>query len=212
MVLAIGVLQFPKFVEYATPAVVLCLAGAAFVLYCVGECFIIKEGRETKKEQRDMRLEQAATNRRFDELMEDYKQIQTRLPIPLPQKASPLSENKLRDKVLAMANELFAFLREKGPNPEPEIIKGMSIGEKWRAVYKANSPYVEEIHFGYLHKFKNRLIDLFNELAEHHIKTDLEDWEINPPQVVRAVIVRKIAEELFLLAAKMDIDEASKGT
>lgn len=122
------------------------------------------------------------------------------------------SENVLRDKVITMANELFAFLREKGPQPEIKLTALMDTGDIIEEAFKTNGPYVNAIHHGYMHRFKNRVNDLFSELAENGIGTDLKPWEINPPEVARARTIRKVAEELFLIATRMDIDKASQGT
>jgi hypothetical protein len=119
----------------------------------------------------------------------------------------------LRDKVIDLGQELFSFLREKGPKPEPEIEKSKSIAENIENIMTMRGPYAEAIHYGYLHKFKQRTIDLFNELAEHGIHdTEIATWELDPPQAMRAITVRKIAEHLFLIAARMDIQAASKGS
>ena len=155
------------------------------------------------REEKENRNQQEARDKRFEEL------------ISLRGTAVQVeSSNPLRAKVMQLGHDLFAFLREKGPRPNP---KNFSDTQPWEEAYKsivaARGPYVEAIHYGYLHRFKQRTIDLFNELAEHGIKVpEIEHWEIDPPQAVRAITVRKIAETLFIIAARMDISDASKGT
>ncbi len=48
-------------------------------------------------------------------------------------------------------------------------------------------PYVNRVHYGYLGRFKDRVVTLFHELAEHGIQDyEIQQWEIDPPQAVRA--------------------------
>jgi len=123
-----------------------------------------------------------------------------------------IKELSLQEKVRALATDLFAFLREKGPAPHPQFDPSVSLEEKLRVVMKANKPYIEGIHYGYLRRFKDRVIDIFHELGENGITDpEIDQWDIDPPQAVRAETVRKIAEHLTLIAAKIDIAEQSKG-
>jgi hypothetical protein len=104
-------------------------------------------------------------------------------------------EHILRDKVLQLGRDLFAFLREKRPlGPD---------SSGW---------YAEQIRLGYQHRFKQRVVDLFNELAENGITDpEIQGWEIDPPEIQNADRVRKIAGHLFMIAARMDIAEEAKG-
>jgi hypothetical protein len=142
------------------------------------------------------------------------------VPLPLPEKENETSaaviaspRQILRDKVLQMGRGLFAFLREKGPRPEARVDKSMTDEEILAAGDDEISAYIDGVHYGYRGRFKQSVVDLFNELAENGIDApDLQSWEINPPQIQNADAIRKIAEHLFLIAARMDIAEASKGT
>jgi hypothetical protein len=125
---------------------------------------------------------------------------------------APLSRVALRDKVMQLGHDLFEFLRDVGPKPESPIDHSKSMEENLSAVMTASGPYVEKIHYGYLRGFQERTLKLFRDLDEAHIPYQLEPWEISPPQAARAVTVRKIAEQCFLIAAQMDISEVSKGT
>lgn len=121
-------------------------------------------------------------------------------------------EQALRDRVLQLGRDLFAFLREKGIMPEPKINKSTE-EEILQAGADDVGPYVDHIHYGYQGRFKQRVVDLFNELAENGINDpELQQWEIDPPQIQNADRVRKIAEHLFLIAARMDIAKEAKGT
>lgn len=118
-------------------------------------------------------------------------------------------DNGLRGKVLALGHDLFAFLREKGPRPTVQYKESMTLFEKIRAAMEANGPYVEAIHYGYQHRFRQRVVDLFDELAEHGISDpEIKSWDIDPPQIQNGDRIRKIAESLLLLATKMQIADA----
>jgi hypothetical protein len=122
------------------------------------------------------------------------------------------SQNALRQRVLDLGHDLFAFLREIGPRPEHVVDNRKAIEEKVAEYMRVNAPQVEKIHYGYLKKFKQRAVDLFMDLDAAHIEYELKDWEIAPPQAVRGETVKKIAEQCFLIAARMEIAEESKGT
>lgn len=136
-------------------------------------------------------------------------QIQTQTQAP---ENNSLAAVTVRDKVLQFGHDLFSFLREKGPEPTEPLNHLRSSDDIWYASLKKWGPYVEGIHYGYLARFQQRAVDLFNDLSEHHIHFDLEPWEIDPPQAVREKYVRRVAEECFLIAARLDIGEESKGT
>jgi len=121
--------------------------------------------------------------------------------------------NELKAKVLQLGRDLFNFLREKGPYPQVPRDKTMTHDEILRKAMEIRGPYTEAIHYGYDHRFKQRTLNLFDELAEHGIRdSEIKEWEVNPPQIQTTERIKKIAERLFLLAARMDIDEESKGT
>jgi len=128
-------------------------------------------------------------------------------PIKTASRADPL-----RDKVKQLGWDLFAFLREKGPDPNPGVDSSKSTLENIQYVMDVRGPWVEAIHYGYQHRFKPRVADLVNELGEHGLSLpEIEAWEIDP-QVQNAERVTKIAEALFMLSARMEIANASKGT
>jgi hypothetical protein len=120
----------------------------------------------------------------------------------------------LRDRAVQLGRDLFEFMREKGPDPEVIIDKNKSLEEQIRHVMQVRGPYVESIHYGYMAHFRDRVVKMFNELAEIGIAlpNEIQPWELDPPQVQNAERVRKIAENLFLIATKMDIAAAAKGT
>jgi hypothetical protein len=171
--------------------------------------------RDRREQQRDERLEQM-----FAKLMQG-------LPSPeeeaerdkrFEQLAGTLipkaPHTDLRSKVLGLANELFNFLRDKGPKPDVVLDKTKPLEEQIRHVMEVRGPYVEGVHYGYMAHLKDRVVKLFNELAEHgiHLPEGLKPWELDPPEVQNDERIRKIAENLFLIAARMDIAQAAKGT
>ena len=162
------------------------------------------------REDRENRRQQDARDKRFEEFVKLHEEKNA-----LPQQATNASSAALtlRDKVLQLGHDLFAFLREAGPEPEDPIHHLRSNDDIWKRVWEVRGPYVERIHHGYLGRFKDRTVALFHELAERGIRDpEIEDWEIDPPQAVRVQTVRKIAEHLFLIAARMDIADHSKST
>lgn len=162
------------------------------------------------REERENKKQQDARDKRFEELagILDRKNA---LPAQAASVQAPVVV--LRDKVLQLGHDLFSFLRETGPKPEVTIDPLESTSANLERIWDVRGPYVERIHHGYLGRFKDRTVTLFHELTEHGIRDpEIESWEIDPPQAVRAQTVRKIAEHLFLIAARMDLKNASKGT
>ena len=121
-------------------------------------------------------------------------------------------QNDLRQRVLKLGLDLFSFLREIGPKPQRIVDNRKTTEEKVAEYMEANGPYVEKIHYGYLKRFQSRASEVFMDLNAAHIQHGLKDWEISPPQAVHAETVKKIAEECLQIAARMEIQEESKGT
>ena len=129
-------------------------------------------------------------------------------------KAHPV--DPLKEKTLQLGRDLFAFLREK-----PPILPDSSFAipdAEWSAARNAQWSAAEPIYHGYMLRFKQRVIDLFHELAERGIENkplkweELQSWEFDPPEPPNplALDVPKIARYLLLLASKMDIERESK--
>jgi hypothetical protein len=122
------------------------------------------------------------------------------------------STDPYRKKVIALGRDLFAFLKEKGPAPDDPVNHLRENDTKWYAMQEAYGNYTTAIHYGYQHRFKERTIDLFVELAARNIQFDLSQADIDPPSNwVGDPKVKKIAEECFRVVSRMDIEEASKG-
>ena len=125
---------------------------------------------------------------------------------PSPDKITELSKKALR-----LGQDLTSFLEEKGSKPKIDYGKYETLEQRVEAAFDKNGPYVEAIHYGYLRRFKDRVVDLMLELKEYGIETpELQPWEIDPPQAVRAETVKKVADSLMVLAGKLEKGEAVK--
>lgn len=125
---------------------------------------------------------------------------------------SPPKKLSSQEKVKRLGEELFAFLREIGPDPSNTNSQAKTQDDIWNLLSGAKTPYSERLRNGYVAKFGNRIIDTFREIRAEDIDSrEIEGIEIDPPEAVRSGDVRKIAEELFLIAARIDIKKASRG-
>ena len=133
--------------------------------------------------------------------------------LPAQQKNQTTAESSLRAQALQLGLDLFAFLREVGPDPGNLLAHLHSEVDVWRRMSEKTGPYIERVHHGYLSRFKDRVVKMFHELAIKGIEdNEIEDWDIDPPQAVKPESVRRIAEHMFIIVARLDIKEASKGT
>jgi hypothetical protein len=131
----------------------------------------------------------------------------------LTSKYAKISESPLQEQALQLGRDLFAFLREVGPDPGNQLDYLHSAEDVWRGMSEKTGPYIERVRHGYLSRFKDRVAKTFHELNIKGIKDkEIDEWEIDNPQAIKPESVRKIAEHMYLIAAKMDIKEASKGT
>jgi hypothetical protein len=170
------------------------------LLFLLGIACLWWQARILSREDREDDKQRIESDARFEELGKAILRL-------------PTQHKELRDKVLGLGHDLFTFLREKGPDADIGAPKDAETTYDYlMRVSEARGPRVEGIHYGYLAKFRQRGIDLFNELREQGIQFDLDQWEIDPPQVARENYVRHIAEECFLIAARMDVQQAARGT
>jgi hypothetical protein len=122
-------------------------------------------------------------------------------------------EPSLQRKARALGTDLFAFLREKGPEPNPKADPSLSLEDQLREVQKASWPYIEQVFHGYEGRFRQRVIDFVHELGENGISVPgLQESDIRPPHGQNAERIKKIAGALFAVAAWIDAAEAAKGT
>jgi hypothetical protein len=127
----------------------------------------------------------------------------------LHKKNCPSAENPLRGKAVDLGRDLFAFLRDIGPEPKGP---GSSTDEIFERL-KIKTKYSIDVRNGYVSKFGDRVIKIFRELTVEGINdNELEQIVANPPEAIKAGEVREIAKCMFLIAARMDIEVVSKGT
>lgn len=119
----------------------------------------------------------------------------------------------LQARISEMSRELFSFLREKGPEPTTPTNNLKTLDDTWRQISRVWFAYAESIHYGYNRRFRDRLIELCNDMDEASIRYDLSLSDINPKaSSVDPEKVKRIARELGLVAAKLTIEDQSKGT
>jgi hypothetical protein len=118
----------------------------------------------------------------------------------------------LHNRALDMAHDLYAFLREVGPEPPAPLTNMRTSDVAWDYIKKQYLPYAEVIHSGYLKRFKHKVVELFSDLSEDQVgDREIEQWDIDPPQSMTPDKLKKVASHLILIAARIDIAEQSKG-
>jgi hypothetical protein len=91
------------------------------------------------------------------------------------------AEATLKDRVVGMAHELFAFLKDRGPEPPDPINHLQSTDDQWKKVWERYDPYVERIHHDYLRLYRDRVVNMFHELAAQGIEIPhVKESEIDP--------------------------------
>jgi hypothetical protein len=155
-----------------------------------------------------MTKQQQESDRHYQEL---FALIPKPPPIPAPLEIEPVTLPDIRDMVRDLAHDLFAFLKEIGPGPKMTPEEGATKEtrrESMARVWRELGPWVTAIHNGYDSRFRVRLENLMQELRAKEITdTGIEPWEINPPNGQNDERIRGIAEKLYILAAKMDIQK-----
>jgi hypothetical protein len=124
----------------------------------------------------------------------------------------PSTPMPLREKVLRLGQDLFAFLREAGPEPEDPANHYQSADDVWKRIREGRTPYENKVHHGYMSRFKDRVLSLYHELEAESIDPQIMEEDLDPRGMIEPKTVKKIAAHMFLTAANMDIKEASKGT
>jgi hypothetical protein len=182
-------------------------AAALFTFFLAIACLwwqavlVSREDRENKKQQqeRDARIE-----RQYSELVREF-------PLGVSGSRQESKGLPLQEKAIKLGHDLFSFLGEIEPPNLSERPK--SLEDVWKRLIEVKTPYATRVREGYVSKFGDRVIQVARELEAAGIKDlEIENVEINPPEAVRSGDVRKIADCLFLAAARIAIKEASKGT
>lgn len=122
------------------------------------------------------------------------------------------AERVLKESVLQLGRDLFAFAREKGPEPGgPRPESGDTLDDRFRWL---SSPEMQQrrstIIHGYELRFKQRTRDIYNELREKNLQYE----GIGDLGAIRQVSdidqIEKIARACFNVAKEMDIAEEKK--
>jgi hypothetical protein len=160
------------------------------------------EARKAQKQAEEDRHYRRIRDRRLNELM---ALAGTAESTP----AAPPSD-ALRNRVLQLGHDIVSLLPQDEPQLNNSLNRTENIDEIWFPAPKSWGAYATAIHYAYLQRFKDRAVNLFNELPDHGIRFDLEPWEIDPPQAVPEKYIQHVAEECFLIAARMEVLNAPK--
>jgi hypothetical protein len=110
-------------------------------------------------------------------------------------------EKPVRVRVLTLADELATFAKETGPRPTVEVdYNTMSDSDILEAQSDEIGVHVEKVHFGYLARFKPRVLQIVNELRELGVyDSDLPTGE----RIYNNDHIRTISEKLYTLAGRI---------
>jgi hypothetical protein len=221
LMIAIAVLQFtPKIID--SPGgkfVVIGIALLAAMCVIVSGLLAWFAERSRKREEQLEKLERAKREtlieRRLSEQSDIILQMSNNLNIVVLKlnetkaaslKSSPRDD--LRTEVTSLGRDILEFLKSKGPKPElPPMDSHSSVEKILDDVIRRNGPWVEGIHYGYDHKFKDRVAKLVSQLREQGVRDDL-NFPLDP-QVFNADLVRRVGESLIRIGAQMEIREIS---
>lgn len=110
----------------------------------------------------------------------------------------------LKEKTISLADELLTFLQECGPRPTSTVTKEMTAMDILNANSEEIGPWVDKIHYTYFARFKDRVLQIVNELhaigiGDHQLDVLIE------PQVQNEDRMRTIAERLHMLAGRIRV-------
>lgn len=115
-------------------------------------------------------------------------------------------EPTLKQRTTQLANELFALLQKLGPEPPDPLSLPPSERNtvaKQLLAQNAYSDWQRSAYYNYRAHFRNRVIQIDDELAASKIFIKLDDQEIDPPKNNGEIKLKKIAETLLLTAQQM---------
>jgi hypothetical protein len=134
--------------------------------------------------------------------------LEKRNPLPLP---ALVTEPSLKQRVLGLANELFAFLQKQDPEPpNPLSVKGSQ--QEQRRVFNEYFAWKRNVYYNYMAHYRDRVVKIDYELAAVGIFTKLTEKEINPPQASQEVDIKTIAETLLLMAHQLPPAQITSST
>jgi hypothetical protein len=125
--------------------------------------------------------------------------------VPAGNSGENKASKSLEKRTKQLADDLFALLREQGPEPlNPLRFKGSQ--EEQRGVFNAYFDWKRNTFFKYMAHFRDRVVKIDYELAAAGTLTGLDYKEIDPPPSSQEVDVKKIAETLLLVGAQIPRD------
>jgi len=116
----------------------------------------------------------------------------------------------LKQRTLRLANDLLEFGDKRGPEPSnPLSYEGSDQTEQGR-ISNAHFEWKRSTYFNYMAHFRDRVVEIYYELAAAHIFTGLDYREIDP-QATFEVDVKRIAEALLRTASQMPSSARTQG-
>ena len=109
----------------------------------------------------------------------------------------------LKQKTIHLAEELLGLLRELGPEPPHPLSDKSGTVAGQQQTFDAYFEWQRKAYYSYMARFKDRVVQIDNELAAAKVFTTLDDREIDPPKHNGQVQLKKIAETLLLTAYHM---------
>ena len=113
-------------------------------------------------------------------------------------------DGSISKRTRQLADDLYVFLKEIGPEPIPLIPKGLSIEEQVGIISKTWDPWHDRMFWGYEHKFKQRVADFIVELRANRINPNIR--ELPPMTQARdhLAVIREQAERLLVLSKELE--------
>jgi hypothetical protein len=107
-------------------------------------------------------------------------------------------------KARGLADDLYSFLKEIGPEPNREFPKDMPDEERFRELRELWDPWHDRMFWGYEHKFKQRVVDFIVELRANRINPNIR--ELSPIGQARdhLAVIREQAERLLVLSKELE--------
>jgi hypothetical protein len=115
----------------------------------------------------------------------------------------PKIEPTLKQRTIQLANDMFALLRELGPEPPHALSHGDGTVAGQEQIFNTYFDWQRRAYYNYMAHFRDRVIKTDYELAAEGIMTKLDDREISPASNDVRVDIKKIAEALLLTAQRM---------
>lgn len=107
-------------------------------------------------------------------------------------------------KTRELANDLYSFLKEIGPEPKLDIPKGLDVEEQVLLIGKTLDPWQDRMFWGYEHKFKQRVADFIVELRANGIDPGIRELPPAAHTRDKLKIIREQAERFLVLSMEIE--------